>query len=114
MVPGLVTNTYNWNILYFIVVFKYIADSIRCVSQQFNYYKRFTNLNVQSRAASNIIYKGDDHKVAVYAGYDITIREDMIITWKTNSIKGGFALENAYKQALAQRFTTQPFIVPGR
>jgi hypothetical protein len=117
VVPGLVTNTYNWNIPYYIVDFKYIADSIRCVSQQFNYDKRFTQLNVQGRAASNIIFKGDDPKAfqpAVYAGYDITIRADKIITWEANSIICGFALESSYKQALAQRFTIQPFIVPGK
>jgi hypothetical protein len=37
--------------------FEKLADSIRFVDQQFNYDKRFTQLNTRGKAATNVIWK---------------------------------------------------------
>jgi hypothetical protein len=88
---------------------------MKCVDQQFNYDKHFTQLNTQGRAASNVIWKDNSHQnpqIVVYAGEDITIRADEIITWEANSVICGFALEQSYKEALKKRYTQQLFVIP--
>jgi hypothetical protein len=94
-----------------------VGMHIRQVDQQWYYDKRFTQLNTSGHAATNVIYRTgfaqQDSEVAMYAGEDITVRADNIITWEANSTICGFALESGYKEVLRKRYEKQPFVVPG-
>jgi hypothetical protein len=110
-----VNNEYQLVTTHPILDYKKLADSIRVVDTQFNYDKRFTQLNTKGRAASNLVSRNItivNSQLVTYQGCDITIRADKIITWDANSIICGFALDSSYKQDLRRRYSSQPFIIP--
>jgi hypothetical protein len=108
-------NPYALNTSNGVYDYKKIGESIRLVDTQFNYDKRFTQLNTRGRAATNVVSRNYDltlDQLACYSGADITIRADKIITWEANSIICGFALDAAYKEDLKRKYEQQPFIIP--